>query len=676
MPVTSKNITLDNLTPIPANSIFFTLHPNTMRFCGSRLHLFLLAGIVLFTTLFTATAQVCPPNIDFETGSFAGWTCYTGFASTSGGLNEIILNNSGGPVQNRHTLYARNSGAGNDEYGGFPKNCPNGSGFSIKLGNNTAGTEAEGISYEFTIPANQNIYSLIYHYAVVFQDPDHEMFQQPRLEIEIQNLTDNTIIHCSSFSFVPYGSLLPGFYESPNPSGDTPVWCKDWSAVSIDLNGLAGKRIRLFFKTADCTFRRHFGYAYVDVNSECTSEFVGSVYCKDDTAVNLTAPYGYQEYTWYNSSFTQVLGNSQTIRFSPLPPAGTTYAVAVVPYHGYGCLDTFYARLADSLTIVANAGPDILSCNETPMPIGVIPKPGMVYNWTPVARLSDPTSSNPLAAPTITTNYKLIVTHDGGGCRSEDSVLVRASIIDNAIQLIGSAAYCSDSKDSSILRVRPTDSIQWFKDGRMIFGANGTDCRITQSGSYHARLINKDGCVLTTAGQPIIIDDPRPGITYPIQYAMIGVPFDLKARQFGNKAVWSPGTSLNTTLSYTPVFKGSSEQLYTIAITTNGGCLTVDTQLVKTIKKVDVFVPTAFSPNNDRVNETLRPLLRGVKELRYFRIYNRWGNLIYETKNPQPGWDGKLNGIPQGTQTVVWVLEAMGLDGVIHFRRGTTVLVR
>jgi hypothetical protein len=115
------------------------------------------------------------------------------------------------------------------------------------------------------------------------------------------------------------------------------VWCKDWSAVSINLDGLAGKTIRLFFKTADCTFRRHFGYAYVDVNSECSSEFVGSLYCRDDTVVNVTAPYGYQSYTWYNSAFSQVLGNSQTISFSPLPVSGTTYAVILEPYNGYGC---------------------------------------------------------------------------------------------------------------------------------------------------------------------------------------------------------------------------------------------------------------------------------------------------------------------------------------------------
>src|SRR6478672_11268902 len=274
-----------------------------MRFCQKGYPL-LLAALILCPGYFAA-AQDCPPNIDFETGTFDGWTCYTGFV-TGNGSNVISLTPSNGPVFDRHTMYSAFPSAGTDPYGGFPINCPNGSGHSIRLGNNMGGGEAEGISYEFTIPANRNVYSLMYYYAVVFQDPNHQEFQQPRMVVEITNLTDNELISCSSLTFVPFGSnVLPGFYVSPISGDDgTPIWCKDWSAVTINLNNHAGKTIRLFFKTADCTFRRHFGYAYIDVNSECSSEFTGAAYCPDDTAVNLVAPYGYQGYNWFDNTFT------------------------------------------------------------------------------------------------------------------------------------------------------------------------------------------------------------------------------------------------------------------------------------------------------------------------------------------------------------------------------------
>lgn len=814
-----------------------------MRFCHFRSSLFL-AGLVLYTGYFSAKAQTCPANIDFETGTFDGWTCYTGFV-TGNGTNIISLTPSGGPIPDRHTMYSSFPGNGVDAYGGFPINCPNGSGHSIRLGNNFGGGQAEGISYEFTIPANEDYYTLIYNYAVVFQDPNHQQYQQPRLEIEITNVTDNAIISCSSFTFIPYGNILPGFFESPNPGSETPVWCKDWTAVSINLDGHAGKTIRLFFKTADCTFQRHFGYAYIDVNSECSGTFVGAAYCPDDTVVHVVAPYGYQYYKWFDSTFSHVLGTQQTLTLMPPPPAGTTIAVELEPYLGYGCPDTLYAKLIDSLTATANAGIDTLSCNYNPVPIGTPPKSGFTYKWSPAAGLSNPDIANPHAAPDITTSYILTVTHDGGGCVDTDTVIVKAGAIDTSLQLIGKAAYCIGSGDSAILRVRPTYSIQWFKDNVAIVGANQTDYRVTRTGVYYAKLINPIGCVLSTRGLSInissipvagitsgpanqclvgnqfvftntstnavgsmqynwilgngvmattkdvthsyiqagvynvkmivssnpvcydssmftvtvyqnaiadfiadpvcinlpltpvnrtvdtmnssvnylwnfdngqtstvrnppaqiytvegiyaislsvntvqcpsplntlthnvFIDKPKTGINYSVQYAVINYPFGLEARQFGNSILWSPGTWLNTRTSYTPVFTGPSDQLYTIEITTKSGCVTVDTQVVKTVSKAEIYVPTAFSPNNDGLNDFLRPVLFGVKEIRYFRIFNRWGQLVYERKSVLPGWDGTISGIPQTSQVFVWMIEGIGVDESIITRKGTTTLIR
>ena len=179
----------------------------TFGMCGRKFcrFFFRVILIIAFTTLiiFQSTAQNCPPNIDFETGTFNGWTCYIGTTAAVNGQNVISLSPSGGPIDNRHTMYAFNSGAGYDPFGGFPVNCPNGSGYSIRLGNSSAGTEAEGVSYDFVIPANRNEFSLIYHYAVIFQDPAHKPEEQPRFVVEITNVTDDIPIYCSSFTFFP-----------------------------------------------------------------------------------------------------------------------------------------------------------------------------------------------------------------------------------------------------------------------------------------------------------------------------------------------------------------------------------------------------------------------------------------------------------------------------------------
>ncbi len=210
----------------------------------------------------------------------------------------------------------------------------------------------------------------------------------------------------------------------------------------------------------------------------------------------------------------------------------------------------------------------------------------------------------------------------------------------------------------------------------MISGATQANYRVSETGSYYALLLNNDGCSIATGSKDIVIDDPTPGINYPLEYAVINLPFDLKARKFGNEVVWSPGTSLNTRATYTPIFTGPSDQLYTITIKTLGGCITVDTQLVKTVEKADILVPTAFTPNGDRLNDLLRPVLFGIKQLNYFKIYNRLGTLLYQTTTNNAGWDGTFKGVPQLSQVVVWIAEGIGADNKTYNRKGTTLLAR
>lgn len=624
-----------------------------------------------------AFAQDCPPNIGFEDGSFQGWTCYTGNVQAAGATNVINLSPSG-VIPGQHTLLsALANGRSRDFYGDFPVVCPNGSGYSVLLGNTAGGAQAEGLSYEFTIPANRQTFSLVYNYAVVFQDPNHQFFEQPRLVLEVNNLTDNTKIQCSSFTFFPNGSPLPGFFQSPR-SDSIAVWCKDWSAVSINLNNMAGKRIQLFFKTADCTFRRHFGYAYIDVNTECSSEFTGAVHCADDTAVNVTAPYGYQAYNWFDAGFTTSLGQQQTLVLSPPPPRGTTLAVELVPYNGYGCLDTLYAVLRDTLSLVATAGPDRLSCNGQEVMIGSNQLAGVRYRWTPDAGLSNALAANPLASPPTTTAYVLTVQSQGGGCLNRDTVVVRSRIIDSSLRLTGPSLFCVTSGDSAVLEVNPSDSIEWYRNNQLLTGARQTRLRITQTGTYQARLISREGCERFTRPETITVEAPRMGQTYPLKYGLTGFPVSLEARNFGNQYNWSPGELLETPLLAQTLFTPRlvEDRRFTVEITTAAGCLTVDTQWVRIVRAVQVRIPTAFTPNNDGRNDLFRPLLEGVREIRYFRVYNRWGQLLYQWRGGDSGWNGSVNGIPQESGVYVWMLEATGLDNKAYFRKGTVTLIR
>ncbi len=617
----------------------------------------------------------CPVNIDFEEGTFNGWTCYSGSVDDDNGQNIISLQGLSAPALGQHTMLSAIPGDGLDEYGGFPKNCPNGSNHSIKLGNNQAGGLAEGLSYEFTIPPASNKFTLNYSYAVVFEDPGHTVERQPRLEIEIRNTTDDETIDCFTFSYVAYTNL-PGFLTSPIRTSESPVRYKDWTTNSVYLNGYQGKTIRIFIKTADCTYSIHFGYAYIDVSSKCESSFAGETYCVQDTLVNLKAPSGYLGYKWYNNDFTQLLGSQQVLSLQPPPPAGTNYKVELSPYPGYGCKDTLLVQLQDTLVVEANAGPDVASCNFTPVRLGVPPVSGIIYRWTPAWGLSDPNSSNPTALPDSDTSYILNIQSVGGGCFSSDTVKVKVRNIDNSLELIGEQQHCIGNGPDPVLKVLPASQLQWFKNDQPITGANQVTYSVTGSGKYYALLTNGIcGEPVKTRAIDMIIDTSQAGINYPLQDAAFNFPIQLQARNFGNSIMWSPATYLDDPFISNPYFRSVNEQLYTIEIRTAAGCVTVDTQLVKTHKEIAIYVPTVFTPDGNGNNDYLRPLLLGFNKLKYFRVFSRWGKLLFETTSDLPGWDGRVKGQTQETQTIVWMLEAVDIDGKTHFRKGSTLLL-
>jgi gliding motility-associated-like protein len=627
----------------------------------------------------TALAQ-CPPNIDFEQGNFNGWQCWTGsHLLTPRGTDYIRFDTSlsTNPIANRHTIFTSNPGAGIDPFGGFAVNCPNGSGHSIKLGNNIGGHQAEGVSYIFTIPSNQNKFNLIYNYAVVLQDggsETHSPAQQPHFYISIVNITDGITVDCSSFSFIA-ASNLPGFSTSLK---DTTVKYKDWSAVSVNLNGNAGKKIQVFFTSADCVFEEHFCYAYIDIDTDCNSYMKSIAYCKSDAAVNIKAPVGFKNYTWYSGNFAQVLGSQQTLIVSPLPPSDSLISVEVIPKDGYGCRDTFTNKLVNLLAITASAGPDLSICNSIPAQLGNIPIQGLVYKWSPADGLDNVDVSNPFASPVVPTQYLFTAKSDGGSCEITDTVQVNIKNINNNVNLNGNTNYCTGTGLFPILKVNVSDSIQWFKNDTAINGASKTAYTVTQSGRYYAQIFNNT-CPLpvNTKETLITINSPLPGTSYPVVDVAYFFPLKLHARQIGKSFLWSPATNLDNIYIAEPVFKGINQQLYLIKIKDSLGCITVDTQLVKTHKAIEIYVPTAFTPNSDNKNDYLKPVLVGIEKVNYFRIYDRWGKLLFEMKNnDSPGWDGKVNNILQEIQTVLWVIEAVDVDGKVHNEQGTTVLYR
>lgn len=304
------------------------------KFC---LLLILLLGCLI--SVFSQTGS-CPPNISFENGNFGNWQAATGKVNDVG-INNIITMTGSGAVTNRHTIYDRTANPGTDPYGKFARVSPDGGRYSVRLGNNGIGAQAERLSYTLKVPANQPDFTLTYYYAVVFEDPKHDQHQQPRFTARVFDVAANQYIPCASFEYIAT-SNLPGFTKSTTGSS---IYYKDWSPVTINLSEYSGKEIKLEFTSADCTETGHFGYAYVDVSDECLGAITGNTYCGNQSSITLKGPSGFQTYNWYDSNLKTLLGTGQSLDVSPVPPASTRYALQVIPYPGFGCLDTVYTTI-------------------------------------------------------------------------------------------------------------------------------------------------------------------------------------------------------------------------------------------------------------------------------------------------------------------------------------------
>ena len=152
---------------------------------------------------------------------------------------------------------------------------------------------------------------------------------------------------------------------------------------------------------------------------------------------------------------------------------------------------------------------------------------------------------------------------------------------------------------------------------------------IAVSGNYYIKALGSNNCASTKPVKvTVLIYKLVAGIRYPTVTTDANVPKQLNARDIGISYVWSPPVGLSSPFIKNPVFDYDRQTEYLINITRDNGCITVDTVLVKLIAvppttiRSDLFVPKAWTPNNDGHNDKLFPLTVNIRELKYFRIFN------------------------------------------------------
>jgi gliding motility-associated-like protein len=305
------------------------------------------------------TAGPCT-NIDFESGMLNGWT-------TSSGFHPLF--NPSGCCPNPGGQQLVTSGPGLDPAGNFPIVAPGGN-FSLRLGDNNVGGQADRIEQTFLVSPNNANFT--YRYAVVFQDPGHITSQQPAFTVEMLDSANNQV-PCTYYN-VAAGQNIPGFLNSQNFAG---VVYKPWSNVLVDLTNYIGQNITIRFTTYDCALGGHYGYAYID--GICQSFVSGS---SDSVCVggstSFCAPSGLASYTWTGPGVNNVIGQCVTASAAGIYSCQTKlFTGCQGPTFTYTLVNFPYPNVSFSPSSPNACSPQFTFNNTSTIPSGFIAS----YSW-------------------------------------------------------------------------------------------------------------------------------------------------------------------------------------------------------------------------------------------------------------------------------------------------------
>ncbi|WP_460679357.1 T9SS type B sorting domain-containing protein [Mucilaginibacter koreensis] len=445
----------------------------------------------------------CPENIGFEDGTFDKWECYTGTV-----LGGPLVIRKVDPELAAMGILENSSPQVKDIFGNFPVNCPNGSGYSIVLGNAAANAKANRVTYTFTIPPDKLDYSIVYYYAIVFQNPAHTPDQQPKFTATVYNLTDNEPAGCGSLQFVSSAGLDGFFKSNLNQGGNraVDVYYKPWSPVTINLAGYQGKKIMIEFTATDCTPKGHFCYAYVDIDENCTptstgSPIKGNSYCRGAASVNLSAPAGFEEYQWYKGDdHSKVLGTESTLTLLNPPAEGTVYSVHVKPVPGLGCEATFYTTIhAIDEPYTFKVKPEVFGCTATGYDLTQASvKAGSSSNLK-YEYFTNPGGTEFLSDPkaVLTSGTYYIRGTNGSGCTDVQPVKVTLypspTLVLQGTPLVCSPATVDLTSQQWIANYDEKLTYTYWQDGLATQPLTNPK-KISVSGLYYIKVANSTGC--------------------------------------------------------------------------------------------------------------------------------------------------------------------------------------
>ncbi len=116
---------------------------------------------------------------------------------------------------------------------------------------------------------------------------------------------------------------------------------------------------------------------------------------------------------------------------------------------------------------------------------------------------------------------------------------------------------------------------------------------------------------------------------------------------------------------------------YVLTTSASSGCFATDTISVRVYKVAPgLYTPNAFTPNGDGLNDVFKPIGIGIKQINYFKIFDRWGQIIFSSTQQNAGWDGTFKGRSKDAAVFVWMIEGVDYLDKKIVQKGTVTLIR
>lgn len=299
----------------------------------------------------------------------------------------------------------------------------------------------------------------------------------------------------------------------------------------------------------------------------------------------------------------------------------------------------------------------------------------LLYSWRPAVLLQNPESSQPVARPLVSTHFK-VKGVNAWGCSSEDSVWVEV-VEKRTFSMEPISPLCP--LESVTLRAHGGDVYEWLPAAFFQRPNSASTTALFESSTAISLSIRDTICNRDTTISTIVELFPLPVIRITKSNDITCTQTSATLTATGAATyTWQNFAGLANANDPRQVVSGTQPTTYTISGTSTQGCTDTTSIVVNVLLEQDreLFIPTGFTPNGDNLNDCFGITHWGAVTQLDFKIFDRWGNLVFHTNDSKQCWDGRYKGNPLQSGTFAYAITATTLCSGTVLKKGLVHLLR